>query len=52
MFDGKVEKFKKNKLAYNISYWSNGETYDDAVEYQLSKFALAADLLLDDLTIV
>ena len=35
-----------------MGYWSEKETYqDDAVDYDISKYALAADLLCGDLTV-
>lgn len=50
---GKIVKMKgsgKNKK-YVISYWSEGETLNDAVDYDLSVFAVAMDYILGDLTL-
>ena len=35
-----------------MGYWSEEETYqDNAVDYDISKYALAADLVCEDLTV-
>ena len=50
MFSGKVEKLKKKAGGtYVIGYWSQDETYDDAVDFEVSKYELAADLVCGDL---
>ena len=53
VYNGKVEKLlKKSGGTYVIGYWSEEETYqDDAVDYDISKYALAADLVCEDLTV-
>ena len=49
LYYGKVEKLKKKGgETYVVGYWSEGETYEDSVEFDISKFALAADLIHDD----
>ena len=53
IYNGKVEKLKKKAGGtYVIGYWSQIETYDDAVDYDVSKHALAADLVCEDLAIL
>ena len=32
-----------------VAYWSQEETYDDAADYSISVFELAANLILEDL---
>lgn len=36
---------------YKIAYWCESGTFSDAVYYEMPIFALAADLILNDLTI-
>ncbi|XP_065681835.1 uncharacterized protein LOC124811391 [Hydra vulgaris] len=52
VYYGKLEKMKlKNgKQVYVVGYWKDNETYDnDAVDYDISKFELAADIIYGDL---
>ena len=51
MYHGKVEKLKKGRGTYVVSYWNEeeGKTYNEAVEYDISKYALAANLACEDL---
>lgn len=35
---------------YVVGYWGEEETYDNAVDFDMSVFALGADLILQDLT--
>ena len=50
MYSGKVEKLKKKAGGtYVIGYWSQDETYDDAVDFEVSKYEQAADLVCGDL---
>ena len=53
VYNGKVEKLlKKAGGTYVVGYWSEEETYqDDAVDYDIPKYALAADLVCEDLTV-
>ena len=53
MYNGKVEKLlKKAGGTYVVGYWSEEETYqDDAVDYDMLKYALAADMVYEDLTV-
>ena len=54
LFNGKIEKLKKKGGGtYVVGYWdeTKGETYQEAEDIDISKFALAADLICDDLTI-
>ncbi len=41
LFHGKIEKLKRKKTAgtYVIGYWTQDETYDDAIDYDMSKYA-------------
>ena len=47
-YNGRMTKLKANKK-YKIAYWGANETYDDAVDYDVSMYELAVDLLLGDL---
>lgn len=50
MFNGKIEKLKKRGGGtYTVAYWSQQESYTNAVHYDISKYELAADLISDDL---
>lgn len=53
MYCGKVEKLlKKGGGTYRIGYWQEGETYEnDAEDFDISKYAIAADLICEDLTL-
>ena len=55
VYMGKVEKYlKKGGGTYRIAYWQEGEgeTYEkDAEDYDLSKYAVGADLVCGDLTL-
>ena len=44
---GKVKRERSNK--YVVAYWAKDESEDTAVDYDVSKFALAADLVCGDL---
>lgn len=49
-YNGKIEKLKSKGSKYVIAYWKGTETYeDDAVDYDMSVFSMAADLIEDDL---
>ena len=43
-------KTKAKGTKYDIAYWSQHETYDDATDFDMSIFKLAADLISNDLT--
>ena len=50
MYSGHIEKLKrKNSNKYVIAYWSEDESQDDAVDYDVSKFELGVDLIYEDL---
>ena len=50
IFSGRIVKLKKKKNnMYVVGYWSQDETFEDAVDYEMSKFELAADLICEDL---
>ena len=54
LYYGKGEKsLKKSHGTYRVAYWlASGECYeDDAEDYDVSKFALAADLVCNDLVL-
>ncbi|KAK6185670.1 hypothetical protein SNE40_007851 [Patella caerulea] len=52
VYHAKVEKLlKKNGGTYRIGYWEENETYDNAEDYDISKYALAVDLICEDLVI-
>lgn len=53
MFNGKIEKFNDRKKKYTIGYWAtSGENYDcDAHDTDVSIYAMAADIILDDLVV-
>ena len=49
MYNGKIEELKSKGKKYVVAYWAENESYDDATDYVMSVFALAADLVSDDL---
>ena len=49
-YNGRIEKLKANKK-YKVAYWGADESYDDAVDYDVSMYELAVDLLLGDLVL-
>eukprot|EP00112_Aurelia_sp_Birch-Aquarium-sp1_P010536 Seg2246.3 transcript_id=Seg2246.3/GoldUCD/mRNA.D3Y31 product="hypothetical protein" protein_id=Seg2246.3/GoldUCD/D3Y31 len=51
-YRGRIEKVKKNFVC-TVSYWDEEqqETYENAVDYHISLYQLAADLVIDDLFI-
>lgn len=52
LYYGRIEKLKtKKKVAmYTVAYWGQKESHeDDAVDYDMSKFELAADIVCGDL---
>jgi hypothetical protein len=53
VYSGRIEKLKKKKgeKCYNIAYWSEEETYEEATDYQISQSALGADLICGDLVL-
>lgn len=42
---------KKKKGTYVIAYWGENESYDDAVDFEVSVYELAADFICQDLTL-
>jgi len=50
LYFGRIEKLKVKGKKCIVAYWSQDETYDDAADYNISVFQLAADLILEDLT--
>ena len=54
VYSGMIEKLKKRKgnaHCYKVVYWGQEESYDDAVNYEISKFELGADLICGDLVL-
>lgn len=49
MYYGKVEKMKKNKKDYVVAYWLPKESHDDAEDYTMNKYQLAADIICGEL---
>ena len=50
-YNGKLRNGKRKQVEHNVvGYWSQDETYDDAVHYDVSIFEMAADFICDDLT--
>ena len=41
-YNGRIEKLKANKM-YNVGYWGAVESYDDAVDYDMSMYSIAVD---------
>jgi len=37
-------------MSYVVSYWNENETYEDGIDFDVLKFALAADYVCEDLT--
>jgi len=49
VYNAKIEKLRKSKV-YTVAYWTESESYDnDATDYEIPMFQLAADLLHGDL---
>ena len=48
-YNGKVEKLKRQSQKYKVAYWSKSQDYKDAVDYDISVYSLAVDLLYGDL---
>ena len=54
LYRGRLELKKKGGGTYVVAYWNPalGESYDDdAVDYNMTKFALAADFVFEDLVL-
>ena len=49
MYNGKIEEII-SKTKYEVAYWCEGEHYDEAVDYEMTTWTLAADLISNDLT--
>ena len=48
----RIEKLLREGFKYEVAHWVPTEDYDDAENYELSKYAIAADLFVDDLAFV
>ena len=44
VYSGKFEKLKRN-TTYVVAYWKQNETYDDAEDFELTKYELGADIV-------
>lgn len=51
LYNGKIEKLKCKTQKYTIAYWGELDTYDDATDFEVSVYELAADFIYDDLVI-
>ena len=49
VYSGRLEKLRKRKGNYKVAYWGEGQCYDDAEDYKVSKFQLGANLICGDL---
>ena len=49
VYNGKVTKLRAKSQSYIVAYWSQGEAFADAVDYNMTMHELAADLLHNDL---
>jgi len=45
-----LKKLRRSNI-YKVAYWALHETYDDATDYDMSIYELAADLLHGDLIV-
>ena len=53
-YNGKIEKLKSKGKKYVVAYWNSNvnETYEeDGTDYDMTIYALAADLIGDDLVL-
>ena len=48
VYSGRFEKLKRSKT-YVVAYWKQNETYDDAEDFELTKYELGADIVCGDL---
>ena len=51
IYNGRIEKFRQKTGIYRVGYWSQRETYADAVDYNMSMHELAADAIFDELVL-
>ena len=51
VYNGRIDKFKSKQIKYVISYWTQDQEYDDAEEYDVTVYELAA-ILSDGVVIV
>lgn len=51
VYNGRIVKMKAKGKRCVVAYWGEDESYEDATDFDMSVFALAADLIADDLTI-
>ena len=50
VYSGKFEKLKRSKT-YVVAYWKQNETYDDAKDFELTKYKLGAEIVSGDLVL-
>ena len=46
-----LRNFKKRNTTYVVAYWKQNETYDDAEDFELTKYELGADIVCGDLVL-
>ena len=51
VYNGKLEKLRAKSGMYTVGYWSQTETYADAVDYNVSMYELAVDMIFGDLVL-
>ena len=51
VYNGRIDKFKNKQMKYVTSYWTQDQEYDDAEEYDVTVYELAA-ILSDGVVIV
>jgi len=49
-YNRKLKKLRRSNI-YKVTYWALYETYDDATDYDMSIYEIAADLLHGDLIV-
>lgn len=49
IYNAKLEKLRMAKMVYKVAYWSQSEEYDNAIDYDMSAYSLAVDVLHGDL---
>ena len=52
IYNGRIEKLEKKSSIYVVAYWKETESYEDAVDYYMPKYQLAADVISGDLILL
>lgn len=52
IYYGRTIKLKGKGLKYEVTYWLPSETFEDGEDFEMSKFSLGADLVMDDLAVL